>query len=64
MDAFLLENSIGEYQIILAYHKNKSGWDRLLRGEKIRALKKMYGRIDQQVGLEFCRGLVDYYDSL
>lgn len=64
MDAFLLENSIGEYQIILAYHKNKSGLDRLLRGEKIRALKKMYGRIDQQVGLEFCRGVVDYYDSL
>lgn len=64
MDAFLLDNSIGEYQIILAYHKNKATLDRLLHAEKIRTLKKMYGRIDQQVGLEFCRGLVDYYDNL
>lgn len=64
MDAFLLDNSIGEYQIILAYHKNKATWDGLLYIEKARAIKKMYGRIDQQVGLEFGKGLIDYYDNI
>ncbi len=32
--------------------------------EKARRIKKMYGGIDQQVGLLFCEGLIDYYNSL
>ena len=64
MDAFLLDNSIGEYQIILAYHNHQEELSKLLYKEKARRIKKMYGGIDQQVGLLFCEGLIDYYNSL
>lgn len=33
MDSFLLDNMIGEFQVILAYHNNKSIWDGLKVGE-------------------------------
>ena len=64
MDDFLLQNSIGEYQAILAYHNNKSAWSTKLSKEKARELKKMYGAMDQQIGLTFCQGLIEYYDSI
>ena len=64
MDSFLLQNSIGEYQAILAYHNNKSAWSTKLSKEKARELKKMYGAMDQQIGLTFCQGLIEYYDSI
>lgn len=64
LDSFLLDDSIGEYQAILAYHNNKQKWTNKVFGERARELKTMYGAIDQQVGINFCKGLIDYYDKV
>lgn len=64
LDSFLLDDSIGEYQAILAYHNNKQKWTNKVFGERARELKTMYGAIDQQVGIIFCKGLIDYYDKV
>ena len=63
LDSFLLDDSIGEYQAILAYHNNKQKWTNKVFGERARELKTMYGAIDQQVGIIFCKGLIEYYDK-
>ena len=31
---------------------------------KARNFKALYGKIDQQIGLEFCEELVEYYEKL
>lgn len=31
--------------------------------ERAGELKTMYGAIDQQVGIIFCKGLIEYYDK-
>ena len=64
LDSFLLDDSIGEYQAILAYHNNKQKWANKVFGERARELKTMYGAIDQQVGVIFCKGLIEYYDKV
>lgn len=64
MDKFLLDNFIGEYQAILEYHKHKDEWKYKFANEKARELKALYGAKDQQIGLEFCEELVDYYEKL
>lgn len=65
IDAFLLDNHIGEFQAIVAYHLYR---DELKvygnESETANALKKFYGKHDQLVGKEFCRGLVKYYEEL
>lgn len=64
VDTFLLDNHIGEYQSILAYHEHKMAWDALTSGEKARAFKHMYGATDRQIGKRFCTELIDYYNKL
>ena len=64
MDKFLLDNFIGEYQAVLEYHKHKDEWKYKFANEKARELKSLYGAKDQQIGLEFCEGLVEYYEKL
>lgn len=64
MDKFLLGNFIGEYQAILEYHKHKDEWKYKFANEKARELKTLYGAKDQQIGLEFCEELVEYYEKL
>lgn len=63
VDAFLLDNYIGEFQAIYAYHQHR---DEFAGGEIDRALelKKYYGKYDQTVGKTFCKGLVNYYEEL
>ena len=63
VDAFLLDNYIGEFQAIYAYHQHR---DEFAGGEIDRALelKKYYGKHDQTVGKTFCKGLVNYYEEL
>ena len=60
---FLLDNHIGEFQAIYAYHQHR---DEFVGGEADRAkeLKKFYGKHDQTVGKLFCKGLVGYYEGL
>ena len=64
MDKFLLDNFIGEYQAILEYHKHKDEWKYKFANEKAREIKTLYGAKDQQIGLEFCEELVEYYEKL
>jgi len=64
VDTFLLDNHIGEYQSLLAYHKNKASWDAKTSTEKVGAFKQMYGATDHQIGKRFCAELIDYYNSL
>ena len=64
MDQFLLDHFIGEYQAIYEYHKNKDKWKFMFSDMKAREFKNLYGQIDQQIGLEFCEGLVEYYEKL
>lgn len=64
VDTFLLDNHIGEYQSILAYHENKASWDAKTSTEKVGAFKQMYGATDHQIGKRFCAELIDYYNSL
>lgn len=64
LDSFLLDNSIGEYQAILAYHNNKMKWPTRFQNERARDLKTMYGEMDQQVGLKFCNELIAYYEKV
>jgi len=64
IDTFLLDNHIGEYQSILAYHEHKSSWNALTSTEKARAFKQLYGATDNQIGKRFCVELVDYYNKL
>lgn len=64
IDTFLLDNHIGEYQSILAYHENKKAWNALVSREKARAFKQMYGATDHQIGIKFCAELVEYYNLL
>ena len=63
VDTFLLDNHIGEFQAIYAYHQHRNEF---AGGEIDRALelKKFYGKQDQTVGKVFCKGLVRYYESL
>lgn len=63
VDEFLLDNHIGEFQAIYAYHMHR---DEFMGGEIDRALKlkQFYGEHDQSVGKTFCKGLVSYYESL
>ena len=63
IDDFLLENHIGEFQSIFAYHQHR---DEFVGGVIDRALKlkQFYGAHDQSVGKTFCRGLVSYYEGL
>lgn len=63
--AFLLNNHIGEFQAVVAYHLHRN--ELIVNGNKsetANALKKFYGRQDQQVGKVFCRELVSYYEGL
>jgi len=64
MDQFLLNYFIGEYQAIYEYHKNKDKWKYEFSDVKARNFKALYGKIDQQIGLEFCEELVEYYEKL
>lgn len=64
MDSFLLDHSIGEYHVILAYHRNKHRWDSKNLGVQVKSLKKFYGGLDQQIGKVFCKGLIEYYKNL
>ena len=63
VDIFLLDNHIGEFQAIYAYHQH---CNEFAGGEIDRALelKKFYGKQDQTVGKVFCKGLVSYYERL
>lgn len=64
MDQFLLDHFIGEYQAVYEYHKHKNEWKHKFANMKARDFKTLYGKIDQQIGLEFCEELVDYYEKL
>lgn len=65
IDEFLLNNHIGEFQAVVAYHLHRN--ELIVNGNKsetANALKKFYGRQDQQIGKVFCRELVSYYEGL
>lgn len=65
VDKFLLDNHIGEFQDIIAYHKLYPSLDSALPiSEKAVRFKKMIGKIDIQKGKTYCKGLVQYYDEL
>ncbi len=65
IDSFLLDNHIGEFQAILAYHKHYDEYSKYSNdGERAIALKKLYGKLDHPIGKRFCRELVAYYNSL
>lgn len=64
VDEYLLDNHIGEFQAILAYHKNFDTYKNLFLKERINLFKQEYGKIDQQIGKVFCKGLIEYYDSI
>ena len=65
VDAYLLDNHIGEFQAIVAYHKNYGTYSKLATdADRVAAFKKNYGATDQSIGKEFCKGVVAYYKSL
>lgn len=65
IDKFLLDNHIGEFQDIIAYHKLYPSLDSALPiSEKAARFKKMIGKIDTQKGKTYCKGLAQYYDEL
>lgn len=63
IDEFLLNEHIGEFQAIYAYHLNRA---KFAGGEidKALELKRFYGQHDQPVSKQFCKGLVRYYEGL
>lgn len=65
IDDFLLNNHIGEYQSILAYHKCYPTLNKDIH-INLRAdlFKKNYGKNDVTIGKTFCRGLAKYYESI
>lgn len=65
VDAFLLNNHIGEYQAILAYHKLYPSLNKNIH-INLRAdmFKKNYGKNDVAIGKTFCRELAQYYESI
>ena len=65
LDEFLLDEHIGEFQAILAYHMRYEEYSKLKNdGDRAVAFKKIYGKQDQLVGKTFCKGLVEYYKNL
>ena len=65
VDAYLLDNHIGEFQAIVAYHKNYGTYSKLATDtDRVAAFKKYYGAIDQSIGKEFCKGVVAYYKKM
>ena len=65
IDDYLLNNHIGEYQSILAYHKCYPNMNKDIH-INLRAdlFKKEYGKNDVAIGKTFCRGLAKYYESI
>lgn len=65
IDAYLLDNHIGEFQAIVAYHKNYGTYSKLATdADRVAAFKRYYGAIDQSIGKVFCKGVVTYYNRL
>ena len=64
IDLYLLDNHVGEYQAILAFHKNSPKWTSLTEPEKVKVFKKMYGATDQLIGKKFSKELISYYSNL
>ena len=65
VDAYLLDNHIGEFQAIVAYHKNYEIYSELATdADRAAAFKKYFGATDQSIGKEFCKGVVSYYKKL
>ena len=63
LDRYLLDNHVGEFQILKYYHKIESE----LNGppdNKAMLFKKRIGRFGDLSGKRYCRGLVGYYYSL
>ena len=63
IDEFLLNDHIGEFQAIYAYHQHRKEFTGA-ETDKALKLKQYYGSHDQQVGKVFCKGLVRYYEGL
>lgn len=62
IDIQLLNNHIGEFELIHYYHKNKSNLD---SSNQVQELKtKINSLYTQNRNHEFCRQLIDYYDTL
>ncbi|WP_156150548.1 hypothetical protein [Pantoea sp. BL1] len=66
IDAHLYNFHIGEYSRVLFYHNLQSEIDPSRHpSEKAMLLKKAIGRFgDVAAGKEFCKGLVNYYESI
>lgn len=64
-DKYLLENHIGEFQIILAYHKFlKSNHVHGTVTDKAYAFRKFFGqKYKEPINRQFCMGLADLYES-
>lgn len=65
IDSYLLNNHIGEFQTILAYHDLYQRLDKNIHiTNRANSFKKHYGPIDSLVGKKFCKGLACYYESI
>ena len=63
LDRYLLDNHIGEFQIIKYYHSIEPELNGT-QDNKAMVFKKKIGKFGDLSGKKYCRGLVDYYYSL
>lgn len=63
IDDYLLNNHIGEYQVVRFYHSIAHQLSGTL-GIKTMALKKKIGTFGDLSGKKYCKGLIEYYDKL
>lgn len=65
IDAYLLNNHIGEFQAIAFYHRMFPGLRKdVHQNQRAVTLKKALGKFGDTSGKEFCKGLVSYYEAL
>lgn len=63
LDRYLLDNHIGEFQIIKYYHSIEPELNGT-QDNKAMVFKKKIGKFGDLSGKKYCRGLVDYYYNL